>query len=396
MTDERRFGSTAALCWLVGLCEGVDLQAAGVVAPKLAPLFRLDPNQLAWFFSASTLGLLFGATIGGRVADRIGRKPTLIVAVVLFGLFSLATALANSYPTLLLARGLTGLGLGGALPNLIALVSENAGDKTRGRAVALMYCALPLGGILAALVTLLGLGGQDWRPVFYVGGLAPLVLAPLLWRLLPESVSFTQERAAIPPAMTQVLFGGGRLAATLLLWTSFFFGLLALQLLLNWLPTLLVARGLSRPDAAWVQVAFNLAGAAGVVGVGVLIDGRMKTVLVVAAFVALTIGLWLLNLLPTSFALALALGGLIGLAVISVQSILYALAPSFYPTAIRGAGVGAAVAFGRLGSIAGPLVAGMILAGGHTSGDVLASLLPIVLIAFVASVFLARRPAAAT
>ncbi len=141
---------TIGLCFMVALMEGLDLQAAGIAAVGMAQAFALDKMQMGWIFSAGILGLLPGALVGGMLADRHGRKRILLGSVLLFGLFSLATAVAWSFPTLLLARLLTGVGLGAALPNLIALTSEAAGSRFRGRAVSLMYCGVPIGAALAA------------------------------------------------------------------------------------------------------------------------------------------------------------------------------------------------------------------------------------------------------
>ena len=161
---------TVGLCFMVALMEGLDLQAAGIAAVGMAQAFALDKMQMGWIFSAGILGLLPGALVGGMLADRYGRKRILLGSVLLFGLFSIATALVWNYPTLLLARLLTGVGLGAALPNLIALTSEAAGPRFRGRAVSLMYCGVPIGAALAAALGFFGLAaahapraGQRYR-----------------------------------------------------------------------------------------------------------------------------------------------------------------------------------------------------------------------------------------
>ena len=161
---------TVGLCFMVALMEGLDLQAAGIAAVGMAQAFALDKMQMGWIFSAGILGLLPGALVGGMLADRYGRKRILLGSVLLFGLFSIATALAWNYPTLLLARLLTGVGLGAALPNLIALTSEAAGPRFRGRAVSLMYCGVPIGAALAAALGFFGLAAA-WQTVFWVGGI---------------------------------------------------------------------------------------------------------------------------------------------------------------------------------------------------------------------------------
>jgi AAHS family 3-hydroxyphenylpropionic acid transporter len=188
---------TIGLCFMVALMEGLDLQAAGIAAVGMAQAFALDKMQMGWIFSAGILGLLPGALVGGMLADRYGRKRILLGSVLLFGLFSLATALAWSFPTLLLARLLTGVGLGAALPNLIALTSEAAGPRFRGRAVSLMYCGVPIGAALAAALGFSGLAAA-WQTVFWIGGVVPLLLMPLLMRWLPESQAFQRAAASAP------------------------------------------------------------------------------------------------------------------------------------------------------------------------------------------------------
>ncbi|WP_156896156.1 MFS transporter, partial [Klebsiella pneumoniae] len=203
---------TIGLCFMVALMEGLDLQAAGIAAVGMAQAFALDKMQMGWIFSAGILGLLPGALVGSMLADRHGRKRILLGSVLLFGLFSLVTALAWSFPTLLLARLLTGVGLGAALPNLIALTSEAAGSRFRGRAVSLMYCGVPIGAALAAALGFSGLAAA-WQTIFWIGGVVPLLLIPLLMRWLPESQAFQRAEASVP---LRTLFAPGQAAATLL------------------------------------------------------------------------------------------------------------------------------------------------------------------------------------
>ena len=383
---------TVALCGLVAIFEGFDLQAAGVAAPKLGPAFRMTPDQLAWFFSASTFGLILGAAVGGRLSDRVGRKAVLIASMAIFGALSIVTALSTSIEMLLISRFLTGVGLGGALPNLIALAADNTPIERRQTAVGLLYAGLPAGGALAAAVSLLGVGSEDWQAVFYVGGIAPLATIPLLLWLLPESRDLQQTvRAGVRAPLGLVLFGQGRAPTTLLLWGGFFMAILTLYLLLNWLPTLLVGRGLSRADASLVQMAFNIAGALGAMSAGALLDRLNRTQVIAGAFAAALGCLVLLAFAPVALVISLVVGALVGASVLATQSVLYAIAPTGYPTAVRGAGVGAAIAVGRLGSAAGPLLAGAVITSGGTPQQVLMVLLPVITAAGVAAILLARR-----
>lgn len=373
-TPSRHSTLTIALCFIVALIEGFDLQAAGTAAAGLRQSFALDPKMLGWVFSAGILGLLPGAFFGGWIADRIGRKKILITAVLLFGLFSLCTAYVESYFSLLLVRFMTGLGLGAALPNLIALCAEAVSERNRGTAISFMYCGVPLGGALAAAVAMFS--SEHWQTTFIIGGLAPLLVVPLMALLLPESTAFRKQHSAtdtLRPSTTQALFGEGRARNTLALWLSYFFTLTVMYMLLNWLPSLLLEQGFSKSQAGMVQMLFNIGGALGSLLGGLLLDrcNKFKVVLFVYAglLVALAgVGLSI-GIVPMSIA-----GFAAGLFVMAAQLVLYALAPQSYPTAVRATGVGAAVAIGRLGSVAGPLAAGQILAAGAgTSGVLLAT-----------------------
>lgn len=379
---------TVALCFLVALMEGLDLQAAGIAAPGMAQAFALDKMQMGWVFSAGILGLLPGAFLGGWLADRIGRKHVLIAAVVLFAVFSLATAFAWNFPSLLGARLLTGVGLGAALPNLIALTSEVAGPRLRGTAVSLMYCGVPLGAALAAGIGIAGFAG-GWKVVFYVGGIVPLLIVPLLYFYLPESDVFRQSRALGQPqaSLAEGLFGQGARLPTLLLWSSYFFTLMVVYMLINWLPSLLVGQGFSPSQASLVMFSLQIGAAVGTLLLGVLMDRLSPVLMAALIYLGMLASLAALGMSSQLHSMLLA-GFVAGLFATGGQSVLYALAPLFYPTRIRATGVGSAVAVGRLGAMSGPLVAGKVLAlGGGTAGVMLASV-PGIVVACVAVFYL--------
>ncbi|GIL41600.1 3-(3-hydroxy-phenyl)propionate transporter MhpT [Roseiterribacter gracilis] len=383
--------ATIALCFIVAMIEGFDLQAAGVAAPLLGPAFGLAPEQMGLFFSAATLGLMLGALIGGRIADRLGRKFGLIVALVLFGVCSIATAFAWDFTSLFVARLLTGVGLGGALPSLIAVAAESSRPGKTGFAVAAMYAGIPTGGGVAALLSVLGLHG-GWSTIFLIGGAAPLLVAPLLLRFLPNTMQPRTESAASNRARAlAALFSAGTWRTTASLWAGFFFSLLVLYLLLNWLPALLVARGVDRTQAGMVQIAFNLAGALGGLTAGRAMDLFRQRVVVVTAFGGLIASLAILAASPPVFLYVAIAGGLVGTAIVAVQAILYGLAPLQYPIDVRGTGVGAAVAVGRLGSVVGPLLAGTLVAAGRSSAEVLLGIVPIAALGAIATFLLVKR-----
>jgi len=379
------------LCILVAILEGVDLQAAGVAAPKLGPALGLSPGDLSWFFSVATFGLMIGAAIGGRLSDRFGRKVGLVASVGLFGALSIATGLAETVNQLVAARFLTGVGLGGALPNVLALVTDSIAPARRSAAIGLVYAGLPTGGALASLVSFFGADPSGWRTIFYIGGILPLLAVIPLAAFLPRLAA--PARIGGEGGYARAVFGGGRAVSSVLLWIGFFLALLAMYLLLSWLPSLLIGRGLARPDAALVQVAFNLFGAMGSAATGWLMDrGGRRGPLVAAVFAASALAIVLAAWLPVSLAISLCVGAAVGASVSGVQAVLYGTAPTLYPMAVRGTGVGVAVAAGRLGSAVGPLLAGQLLIIGLTSAQVLLSLVPILLLSGVATLFLIPRP----
>jgi len=346
------------------------------------------------------LGLFFGALIGGRLADSIGRKKVLVASVALFGIFSLLTSFAWDISSLIIARALTGLGLGGALPMVLALVAEAGQPAQQNGRVASIYATTPFGGAVISLLSLL-IAATQWRTIFVVGGVLPLILAPVMAFALPESSAFQRvhsapkdgslpDLAAMPKSGSFLaIFAGGRALRTMFLWMSFFLGLLLLYLLLNWLPTLLTSDGLTRTQAAGAQIGFNIGGALAAILIGYLLNGRLKNWAVVITFVALPILLVTLAKSPAQLAIICTTVFLLGCAVIAAQAFLYAMAPAAYPTSIRGVGVGAAVAVGRIGSIVGPKLGGMLKAAGHSPSQLLMDLLPVVVAGSICALLLA-------
>lgn len=383
---------TLGLCFIVALLEGLDLQSIGVAAPRMAREFGLSVGQMGLAFSAGTFGLLPGAMLGGRLADRIGRKRVLILATALFGVFSIATAHVWDFNSLLMIRVATGIGLGAAMPNLIALCAEAVPTRLRNTAVSVMYCGIPFGGAIAAVVGMFSAGDDGWRHIFYVGGFGPLVVVPLLLTLQESRRFEGSQRAAIqPPPVSWALFGERRMAATLFLWISYFFTLIVLYFLLNWLPSLMAAQGLSRPQVGVVQILFNIGGGAGALGIGMLMDAARPRWVVSGMYVGIIAAL---SLLAAAGGMTSMSAGafMAGLFVIGAQSVLYALAAAYYPTVVRGTGVGAAVAVGRLGSIAGPLLAGQLLAMGQHATTIIGASIPVTIIAALAALLLLKRP----
>lgn len=387
---------TLALCAAAAMFEGFDTQSMGVAAPRLVAEFGLSASQSGLIFSAATMGLFVGAGIGGRVADHVGRKRTLVWSLVLLGVFSILTSVSRSPQALLVARVLTGLGLGGAMPNFISLSSESVELHRRLSAVMVVMAAMPFGGACAGLVALGASLGWDWRTIFYVGGGCPLLVALMMAFRLPESRGFVHRTGGparpVVQSVAEALFSEARGRTTLLLWAAYFFTQLVLLLMLNWLPSLMIGLGFSRLQASWISVAFNVSGAAFAIGLGRLCARGERRRWIALTYGGMTCALAAVAFMHVTFAAALIACAFAGAFIIAAQLILYALAPLFYPTRIRGTGVGASVAMGRMGSVVGPLFAGSLLATGGGSAAVLLAILPFALAGGSAAIALTWRP----
>jgi AAHS family 3-hydroxyphenylpropionic acid transporter len=398
MTADReasRAALTVFLCFLGAICEGFDVQAAGVAAGGLIRVFRPTSLALGLFFAASGLGLLLGALIGGRVSDLMGRKPVLVASIAAFGIFSLLTSLAPDMDTLIGARFLTGLGLGGAMPNLIALVADSTVSTSRAASIAAAFVGMPFGGVAASLV-IFAIPLDAWRLVFQIGGVAPLIIAPLMIWLLPQVKAAALKApagAGFAPNMARALFTNGRTPRTLFLWLSFFLIVLTLHLMLNWLPLLLMGRGLLKGHAVIAQAGFNAGGGLIALSVGIALDSRWRRIAIGASVVMLPTMLALAALVPARPDILIGVAFLLGGAILAQQVIVYAAAGASYPASDRGTGMGAAVAAGRLGSLTGPLFAASLLAAGQSPSKVLIGVLPIVVVCGISAGLLGWRDA---
>jgi AAHS family 3-hydroxyphenylpropionic acid transporter len=383
---------TVVLCFLVAVVEGFDIQAMGVAAPKLAPQFGFDPKQMGWIFSISNIGLVIGAGLGGRLADQVGRKPVFIGAVLAFGLFTLLTSLVGSFEALFVVRLCAGLGFGAALPNMMALAAEVSAPETRASTAAVMFCGMPLGGGTSALLTQLLPPGFDWRILFEIGGILPLLLAPTIYFLMPETLK-KNAPGAPRTDIASALFADGRTPATLMLWLAFLPTLLILYLILNWLPTLVVANGLDRAVAPQASLAFNFASVVGALFFGQLVDRVDTRWPMTCAYVGLIISLIALSS-SSGLTMTLVLSGAAGFFLLGANYALYGVAATYYPLAVRGTGSGASVAVGRIGSIIGPLLAGLLLGGGMSASGVVQYMVPVAAVAGAAVFGLSfcRRP----
>lgn len=383
---------TLLLGGLVLFTDGFDGQAIGYLAPSIAEGTNIPVETFGPIFSASLIGLMIAAMLAGPIADRWGRRWPIIFSTLALAFFSFLTAHAASFNQLLMFRFFTGLGLGGALPNVVALSSEFVPRRLMAILVAALFCGLPLGGFICGMVSSAMLPVWGWQSVFYLGGVLPLIVSILLILLLPESVQFLSQRGKDPKKTARLLspiapeitgygdqvsfssasvarkgvpvkhlFTGGRAAGTVLLWIPNFMNLLLMYVIVNWLPSFLTASGMSVSDGVTATSFFSLGGILGTLAEGFLVRfaGTFKTLLVEFGLCALLVGS--LSVAADSWSLTITLAFLLGFLVIGAQAGLNVLAASFYPTSVRSTGIGWALGVGRIGSIVGPILAGTLL-----------------------------------
>jgi AAHS family 4-hydroxybenzoate transporter-like MFS transporter len=407
------------ICAAVLFLDGFDTQAIGYVAPALAREWSLSKAALGPVFSAGLFGLMIGALLFGPLADRIGRKKIIVFSTLAFGIGTFATAFVSDVNSLLAIRFLTGLGLGGAMPNAVAMTSEFSPHRRRATMVMIMFCGFSVGAALGGFLAAALIPQFGWRSVFFIGGAAPLLLAPILALRLPESVRFlvltgrAQSRVAqllglISPATafapaTQFvvhepkltgmpvlhLFRSGRALATLLLWVVFFMSLLDIYFLSNWLPTVLADLGASISEAAVIGSMLQVGGIVGTVALGRIVDRfsfrALALVYFIGVFAVGAIGQLGYSAVLVTIAIFVA-----GFCIVGGQIAANALAAAFYPTSVRATGVGWALGIGRVGSIVGPLVGGVLLSMKWSTGEVFMTAAAAALCAAVAAFSLSR------
>ncbi|ADO69138.1 aromatic acid/H+ symport family MFS transporter [Stigmatella aurantiaca] len=385
--DERPLSATqwlaVGLCFLIVFLDGLDTAAMGFVAPALAAAWGITRANLGGVMSAALAGLSIGALITGPLADRFGRKTILIASVLTFGLFSLLTAWADSMGTLITLRLLTGLGLGAAMPNATTLTSEFSPRRRRSLLVTVMFCGFTLGSAAGGFIAAKLIPAFGWAAMFILGGMAPLLLIPVLMLALPESPRFlavrgqadrvakmlgriagtgpiAAERFVVPEhnvrhdgSMVANVLGRERIGGTLLLWVTYFMGLMVVYSLTSWLPTLLGEAGFSTGHAATVTALFQMGGTVSAIGVGWAMD-RFNPHGLIASFYALA-GLSVF-LTARSSGSVTVLGAMVlatGFFTSGAQTSMSALAARFYPTQGRATGVAWMLGIGRFGAILG-------------------------------------------
>ncbi len=348
-----------ALCFLIVMVDGFDSLMVSFIAPVLAHGWRLGPTEIGDIFAVGYLGAIIGAVSMGPLADRYGRKPMLLVAVALAAVATGSCAAAATFSQLVGLRFLCGVALGGALPAAISVTAEHVEPQRRSGAVTAMYIGYPMGGVVGGALTA-AFVHFGWRPVF-AGTAFACLLALGAASLLPRAPPSARGRPRLAKTMFMEQFADGRLWPALTLWLALFCSLLLTYFLVSWAPSLIAAAGGTAADGVLGGVSLNLGGILGALAIIPL--ARRFGPYGVAGVVAL-IGGGLVALFgvawhPLWSGLLVLFG--CGLCIFGVQLNIPAMVVDLFPAPVRGAGGGWTLGFGRIGSIVGPLVGGMLI-----------------------------------
>lgn len=393
VVDEAKFTpfhwSVLIWCLLIIIFDGYDLVIYGVALPLLMQEWGLSNVQAGLLASTALFGMMFGAMSFGTLSDKIGRKKTIMICVAIFSGFTFLGAFASSPTEFGILRFVAGLGIGGVMPNVVALMTEYAPKRIRSTLVAVMFSGYAIGGMASALLGSFLVVDYGWKIMFYIA-VIPLFALPLLWKFLPESLMFMtkkgetekvrvvvnkiapelnisttasfklDEPVAGDEAPLRALFQQGRTFSTLMFWVAFFMCLLMVYALGSWLPKLMIQAGYSLGASMLFLFALNIGGMIGAIGGGVLSDKfHLKPVLTIM----FSVGAIALILLGYNSPQAVLYGliAVAGAATIGSQILLYTFVAQFYPAAVRSTGMGWASGIGRIGAIVGPVLTGALL-----------------------------------
>lgn len=393
------------LCFLIVFLDGLDTAAMGFIAPALSAEWGINRASLGPVMSAALIGMVFGALCSGPLADRFGRKVVLVAAVFLFGLFSLLSAYSSNIDQLLILRLLTGLGLGAAMPNATTLLSEYTPERLKSLLVTSMFCGFNLGMACGGFVSAKLIPAMGWHSLLMLGGILPLILTVVLMIWLPESARFLvvrnlgvdRIRKVLAPISSQevnaakdfsvpeqktvrsrnvlkVVFSGTYSAGTLLLWLTYFMGLVIVYLLTSWLPTLMRDSGASMEQSAFIGALFQFGGVLSAVGVGWAMDKYNPHKVIGCAYFLAGIFAWLVGQSLGNVAVLATLVLLAGMCINGAQSAMPSLAARFYPTQGRATGVSWMLGIGRFGAILGAWAGATLLGLGWNFEQVLTAL----------------------
>jgi MFS transporter, AAHS family, 4-hydroxybenzoate transporter len=393
------------------LCDGFDLQLLAFAAPRLAKEWGIDPKELGLVSSANLLGMMFGAMFLGRLGDHFGRKRVIVVGTVMYACMSLLCLLAETPLQLGVLRFVTGLGLGGVLPNVIALAAEISPSSRRATLTSIPIIGMSLGSGLPAVVGAWLVPIFGWKALFVVGGVVPLLVALVIALKLREEI--VERARELDPQLTitpdtvfalkrsgddaqrgnlRDLFAGSLKLTTPLLWVMFACTLLSMHFINSWISFILNEAGLSEKQTAWTNGVLHWGGTVAAIFTVFL----LRRLGLVWALILLLLGLaGCFTIASTGFSSTLLLTAAVstaGFGIIGCQGVLNASAGLIYPVSCRPTGVGAALGVGRIGSLSGPIVGGFIVAQHWPTEQMFyVPMLPLTIAAVATLILLVRR-----
>ncbi|PVZ82048.1 aromatic acid/H+ symport family MFS transporter [Serratia sp. S1B] len=409
----------AAICFFIVFLDGIDTAAMGFIAPALAQDWGLDRSQLGPVMSAALGGMIIGALVSGPAADRFGRKMVLSFSMLIFGGFTIGCAYASNLDTLVILRFLTGIGLGAAMPNATTLFSEYCPTRIRSLLVTCMFCGYNLGMAIGGFLSSWMIPNFGWHSLFLFGGWSPMILTFFVVGFLPESYRFLIVRGGnnekvrkilsrIAPTQVQnvaefhvpeeksagqkkqnvfsMLFSPTYIKGTLLLWFTYFMGLVMIYLLTSWLPTLMRETGASMERAAFIGGLFQFGGVLSALFIGWAMDRFNPNRIIAGFYLAAGVFAFTVGQSLSSPILLAVLVLCAGVAINGAQSSMPALSARFYPTQCRATGVAWMSGIGRFGAVFGAWI-GAVLLGQHWSFTAILSMLLIPATAAAVSIF---------
>ncbi|WP_445528419.1 MFS transporter [Streptomyces cyslabdanicus] len=357
---------TVVLCWITVMLEGYDLVVLGAIIPTLLKTHHLgmtagDATMIA---TLSLVGVAIGAVCVGPLADRLGRRLLLIASVVVFSVFTILVPLAGSVTMFAVLRLIAGLGLGACMPVSLTMMAEHMPASRRARASTLTMTGYHTGAVVTSLLALQVT--DNWQILFYVLGVAGLVVAGIQWFRLPESEAFVQAKEAIGAQRVPFteLLKPVYLRAGIGIWVASFMGLLLVYGLNTWLPKLMNDAGYPVPTAVTQLLILNVGGVVGLVVGGFVADRRGIKGTILGWFAVSVVMLGCLSIKMSSDSLLNLVVFFTGVFVFSAMVLVYAYVTHYYPASVRGTALGSASGIGRIGSIVGPTITGALVTAG--------------------------------
>lgn len=386
------------MCLFFNMLDGFDITAMAVVAGAVSSELQLTPDRLGWIFSFALAGMIAGAMFLAPVSDIIGRRKLIILSICLVGVSIIFTANANSMLEFIVLRFISGMGAGAMLACQATLAAEFSPDRYRAASVAVVTSGYPMGAMMTSVVAGFVMPEFGWRGMFWFGGLLTLAMSIVAWALIPESLKYLLQRRPEnalervnrilaklkKPTLTELpavpveeqgrdsnfvevmlrLLAPEHRVKTITLWAAFFLCISTLYFLMSWIPKLMEDSGYSADVGHDAFFNFNLGGVIGIYLMGWMSTRWKLSNLIFLLSFGSAIGMVVFANAPNNLSLLMSLILVIGILQQGGFTGFYAAASKVYPTEIRSTGIGWAIGLGRLGAVAGPAIAGYLIAAG--------------------------------